>query len=180
MIHRMTSAADFRTHAQLRDRTPVCIRAIRPDDKERLRVAFERLSARSVYRRFLHPVTALTSSDLRYLTELDFRDHVGLAVTVENENGETLIAVGRFIRVAPDADRAEVAFTVADDYQHRGAATLLLQQLVGLARERGIREFVASMLDDNQDMLDILAHSGLPLRQNIERGVRRVVLSIES
>ena len=69
--------AGLRVTAALRDGTAVCVRAIRPDDKERLRAAFARLSARSVYQRFFHPVNELTADDLRRLTEVDFRDHVG-------------------------------------------------------------------------------------------------------
>ena len=43
-----------------------------------------------------------------------------------------------------------MAFTVADEYQNRGAATLLLRELVASLATRGIREFVAHMLDDNR------------------------------
>ena len=99
-------------------------------------MAFERLSPRSVYRRFLHPVTALTPAVLRQLTELDFCDHVALVLAVEDESGERLIAVGRFVRVAPCSERAEFAITVADDYQNRGAGMLLLQRFSPL----GVRE----------------------------------------
>ena len=67
---------------------------------------------------------------------------------------------------------------VADEYQHRGAATLLLQQLVAIARDYGIREFVAQTLDDNLDMLRVFQHSGLPFRQRIEKGIRHVALTL--
>jgi RimJ/RimL family protein N-acetyltransferase len=172
--------AGFLLRAALRDGTSVCVRAIRPDDKERLRIAFERLSTRSVYQRFFHPITELTPSELRHLTELDFRDHVGLVLTIEEETGERLIAVARFVRIAPGADRAEVGFAVADEYQNRGAATLLLHQLIALARGRGVREFVAQVLEDNLEMLAVFQNSKLPLRQRLERGIRHVVLSLDA
>ncbi len=165
--------------AVLRDGTPVCVRAIRPDDKERLRVAFARLSARSVYQRFFHPVNALTADDLRRLTEIDFRDHVGIVLTVGAGSDERLIAVGRYVRVVSGGDLAEVAFTVADDYQHRGAATLLLRELVAIARERGVRKFVALVLDDNRQMLEVFRRSKLPLRESFVDGARRVVLNLD-
>jgi acetyltransferase len=162
----------------LRDGTAVHLRAIRPDDKERLRMAFERLSPRSVYRRFFHPVTALTPDVLRQLTELDFCDHVGLVLAVEDETGERLIAVGRFIRTAPRSERAELAITVADDYQNRGAGTLLLQRLADIARAGGVRELVAHVLDDNREMLEVIRKARLPCRQSSEDGVCRVVVSL--
>lgn len=173
-----SDAGSFRARAVLRDGTPVCVRAIRPDDKDRLRIAFERLSPRSVYQRFLHPVRGLTFDDLRNLTELDFCNHVGLVASVEEQTGERLIAVGRFVRVAPGADIAELGFAVADEYQHRGAATLLLHHLVDMARRGGVREFVALVLEDNRQMLEVFEHSNLPLRQSFEDGACRVALSI--
>ena len=56
-----TALPGLPARAALRDGTAVGVRAIRPDDKERLRIAFARLSPRSVYQRFFHPVTELTT-----------------------------------------------------------------------------------------------------------------------
>ena len=173
-------ASGFRARAALRDGTPVCVRAIRPDDKERMRIAFETLSPQTVYKRFFHHMTDLTPGALREATELDFRDHVGLAVTVGEETSERLIAFGQFVRIAPGANCAEVAFVVVDVYQHRGAASLLLQHLVRLARGLGIRELLALVLEDNREMLEVFENSGLPLRQSFEGGIRRVVLSLKA
>ena len=173
-------AAGFCARAVLRDGTQVCVRAIRPDDKERLRIAFGQLSPRSVYQRFFHPVNDLTPDALRRLTEIDFRDHVGLVLAVGEDADERLIAVGRFVRVASDRNCAEVAVTVADEHQHRGAATLLLQQLIGVARSLGVQALIALVLDDNREMLEVLENSKLPLRQTFEDGVRRVVLSLDA
>jgi len=162
----------------LRDGTAVWVRAIRPDDKERMRIAFQQLSSRTVYRRFFQHLTALTSDALREATELDFHDHVGLALTVGEGTSERLIGVGQFVRVAPGADCAEVAFVVADDYQHRGAATLLLQHLIDVARGVGVRQLLALVLEDNREMLEVLENSKLPLQQRFEDGIRHVVLSL--
>lgn len=171
--------AGFHSTAVLRDGTAVCVRAIRPDDTERLRIAFAGLSARSVYQRFHHPVNALTADDLRRLTQIDFRDHVGIVLTVGAGSDERLIAVARYARVASDGDAAEIAFTVADDFQGRGAATLLLRVLVGIARSRGVRRLVALVLDDNRPMLEVFRHSKLPFRESFVAGARRVALSLD-
>jgi GNAT superfamily N-acetyltransferase len=178
LVRRHSDPVAIHAAAVLGDGTAVHLRAIRPDDKERLRIAFERLSRRSVYRRFFRPVTALTPDVLRQLTELDFRDRVGLVLSVEDEAGERLIAVGRFVRVAPRSEHAEFAITVADDYQNCGAGTLLLQRLVNIARAGGVREFVAHVLEDNREMLEVIRRTKLSCRQTSEGGVRRVVVSL--
>ena len=130
-------------------------------------------------RRFFHPVNELTADDLRRLTEIDFRDHVAIVLTVGAGSDERLIAVGRYVRVVSGGDLAEVAFTVVDDYQHRGAATLLLRELVAIAREHGVRKFVALVLDDNRQMLEVFRRSKLPMRESFVDGVRRVVLTLD-
>lgn len=165
-LHDPLALAGLPARAVLRDGTAVCVRAIRADDKERLQVAFARLSPRSVYHRFFHPVKELTSEDLRRLTEIDFHDHVAVVLTTTVAGEERLIAVSRYVRIAPGGDKAEVAFTVIDDYQGRGAAGLLLRELVAIARDRGVRTFVAFVLNDNTPMLDVFRRARLPLRES--------------
>ena len=60
---------------------PIHIRAIRPDDKERLLEHFHALGPRSVYYRFLGTKKRLTAAELSYFTDLDFVCAVGLVAT---------------------------------------------------------------------------------------------------
>jgi GNAT superfamily N-acetyltransferase len=170
--------AGLPARAVLRDGTAVCVRAIRADDKERLQIAFARLSPRSVYHRFFHPVNELTSEDLRRLTEIDFHDHVAIVLTVTVGSDERLIAIGRYVRTASGGDTAEVAFTVIDDYQGRGAAGLLLRELVAAARARGVCKLVAFVMSDNTPMLDVFRQAGLPLRESSVDGMRCIDLDL--
>ena len=71
----------------------------------------------------------------------------------------TLVAVGRYDRL-PESTEAEVAFVVADSFQHHGLGTLLLDELAAAAWVRSITVFVASTLAENRSMLDVFHHSG--------------------
>ena len=126
----------------------VHLRRIRPDDKDRLVAGLGRLSKRSVYQRFLAPKPRLTTSELRYLTEVDFADHYAL-VAVLAQHPAVVVAVGRWVRDADHPDRAEVAVVVADDLQGRGVGTALGGALAAAARERGVDRFTALMLPTN-------------------------------
>jgi acetyltransferase len=132
---------------RLNDGVEVLIRPIRPDDKALLAAGMEHLSEQSAYQRFLVPKRRLTAAELRYLTEVDFRDHVAF-VAVRPEAPDVLVGVGRWIRLA-DPEVAEVAFVVADDLQRRGLGTAIGEALADAARERGVRRFVATMLPHN-------------------------------
>jgi RimJ/RimL family protein N-acetyltransferase len=121
------------------------IRPIRPDDGERLRVSHARLSPESQYRRFLSTKPELTLADVHYLVDIDGSDHVAL-VTVD---GDEIVAVARFVRLADDPGAAEFAIVVRDSYQDQGLGVALLGRLAAAAVQRGIRRFVATTLSDN-------------------------------
>jgi acyl-CoA synthetase (NDP forming)/GNAT superfamily N-acetyltransferase len=87
---------------------------------------------------------------------------------------EALLAwqAGRLVGVASyeatgTPGEAEIAFAVPDDMHHRGVATLLLEHLVSLARQRGLRAFTAETLLDNAAMLKVFASAGLPVQRRI-------------
>jgi protein lysine acetyltransferase len=126
----------------------VLIRPIRQDDKALLAEGVRHLSQRSAYQRFLAPKAGLTADELRYLTEIDFRDHVAF-VAVRLQEPDVLVGVGRWVRSRTDPEVAEVAFVVADDLQHHGLGTAIGEALARAARARGVRRFTATMLPDN-------------------------------
>ena len=128
--------------------TRVTIRPIRPDDKDLLARAHGRLSADTVYRRFLGPKPVLSGSELRYLTEVDGRDHVALIAVLADEP-ETAVGVGRFVRLRHDPATADFAIVVGDEYQGQGLGRRLGRMLADAARERGIRRFSATTLTEN-------------------------------
>jgi GNAT superfamily N-acetyltransferase len=156
----------------------VLVRAIRPDDKERLLAAFHRLSDQSVYFRFLRAKQNLSAKELAYFTEVDFDRHVSLIATVQEKELERIVASGRYIVTDSFGKRAEVAFTVADDYQGQGIAPLLLQHLAKIASEKGVSAFEAEVHGENSKMLEVFAKSGFDLRQSMESGSVHAVMSI--
>ncbi len=157
----------FETVVSLRDGGLIRIRAIRPDDKERLLDHFLHLSPASVYQRFFSVKKTLTPEELKRFTELDFENEVGLAATTGEGPAERFIGVGRYIVIADGGAaprRAEVAFAVADQQQGRGIATQLLAQLVPFARRNGITALEAEVLGDNIHMLHVFMRMGFTAR----------------
>ena len=174
---RVTEPRHYATDALLRDGGSIHIRAIRPDDKQRLLDLFERLSSRSVYFRFFQTKQRLTDEELRYFTELDFTRDVALVATLREGQEEHIIGVGRYFRIQENGQpttRAEVAFTVADAHQGRGVGTLLLEHLAAIARRQGIDTFEAYVLGENNRMLEVFAASGFTVQRALDTGVFHV------
>ncbi len=156
--------------ARLRDGTEVLIGPLRADDAPLLADAFARLSEESRRLRFLGPKPRLTPAELRYLTEVDGHNHEAIcAIDLETGRG---IAIGRFVRDQQDPSRAEVAITVADDWQRRGLGRMLLERLADRAREEGVRSFTALVSHDNRNMQGLLDHIDAPTHvSNVVGGV---------
>ena len=180
----MTTPAQTRaygTDVLLRDGTSLHLRAIRPDDKERLADHFRRLGPESVRHRFFGGKKGLTAHELERFTEPDFDRHVGLVATQQGPAGETIVVVGRSFRLEPAADgvsRAEFALAVADDWHGRGAGTVMLEHLSRLAAAAGIERFEADVLQDNVGMLRMLAHLGFEVSERTREGVVRALFPV--
>jgi GNAT superfamily N-acetyltransferase len=172
-------ARKYCVDATMLDGTAIRIRAIRPDDQERLHEHFRGLSERSVYLRFMGIKRDLSPDDLKRLTELDFKNHVGLAATLTENGRERFIGVGRYIAGA-DQHRAEVAFAILDGFQGRGIGTLLLEHLSLIADANGVTEFEADVLGENRQMLEVFAHSGFEKQSSLDSGVVRLHYSTRS
>lgn len=151
---RREAAGRDRAPVALRDGAEVVFARITPADARMLADAFARLSEESRRLRFLGPKPTLTRSELRYLTEVDGHNHEALGA-VDTRTGRG-VAIGRFVRDPSDSSRAEVAITVADDWQHRGLGKLLLGRLADRARQEGITRFTALVANDNQSMQKLL------------------------
>ncbi|MGH2763590.1 MAG: GNAT family N-acetyltransferase [Thermoleophilaceae bacterium] len=134
---------------RLPDGAPILIRPIRADDKRMLEDGLRRLSDESVQRRFLTLKTSFSRAELRYLTEVNGRDHVALVAEYPGEPARRLIAVARFVRLYDEPEAADVAIVVADPWQRRGVGSLLSERLAAEARRVGIARFTATMASDN-------------------------------
>jgi RimJ/RimL family protein N-acetyltransferase len=131
------------------------------------------LSEGSVRLRYFSPHKELSPSEVAHLTQVDGEDRAAFVV----EHAGELIAVARYDRLN-DPKVAEVAFVVADAYQHHGLATMLLRRLADAARPVGITRFVAEVLAENRAMLSVFHSAGFPIESDIEWGTVTLLMNI--
>jgi RimJ/RimL family protein N-acetyltransferase len=152
------------------------VRAIRPDDTERLRAFHRQLSPESITFRFFRYLPELSREDAEHFTHVDYGRRMALVATSGSGEAEEILGVVRY--EAMRAEAAEVAFVVEDHWQGHGIATALLHRLARYARERGYTRFVAYTMGDNARMLDVLRNSGYPCTTYYRPGEVEVHLDI--
>ncbi|MGB4855967.1 MAG: GNAT family N-acetyltransferase [Candidatus Dechloromonas phosphoritropha] len=173
----MIDARSYYVRETLRNGMEVCIRALRPDDGERIAEAFSNLDPESIYSRFFSFKRKLNEADYRLIREMDFDNRVALIVTHMVAGREVVIASSSYARCGDDM--AEVAFVVEEDMHGLGIARRLLMHLGRIARDRGISHFIAEVLVTNAAMLRVFSAVGWPMKKRIVDGTVHVTLSLK-
>jgi ribosomal protein S18 acetylase RimI-like enzyme len=171
--------SQFELEGLLNDGRTVNLRPIRPADADREHEFFQRVGHEGAYYRFFAPKPDLSPRELRYFTTVDYDTRMAFVAIHEDDTA----AVGRYDRLPEKNDEgrkvAEIALLVQDNFQRVGIGSHLLQQLASHARLRGVTDFEAIVLAENQAVLGLLRSSGYGLTRQFEEGIFRVDLSIE-
>jgi RimJ/RimL family protein N-acetyltransferase len=162
-----------RDAGQLRDGTPVRVRPLVAQDRALLLAGFSALSRRSRRARFLQGVSDAQFARMLpiLLDTVDQRAHVALVLYADGRP----IGVGRLRRFASDPGVADLAVTVADEWQGRGAGSVLAREL--LARAGHLREIRTVVGADNPASLRMLSRLG-ELRSDCTDGDCEVVVRV--
>jgi RimJ/RimL family protein N-acetyltransferase len=172
---------NYHVEETLKDGTAVTVRAVRPDDGDRIHTAFKGLERETVYTRFFGYKNDVTEAELARITGVNFERDVALLVTIGH--GEAEIVIGGVSYFATDADpnvrSAELAFTVEEDYQGLGIAGSLMRHIVRIARQQGLDRLEADVLARNLPMLGVFRRCGLPMSLRHEEDSIHVTLILQ-
>lgn len=164
----------------LEDGTAFVIRPLRPTDGPALEASFEHLSPRSRYLRFFAARERLGPELLESLINIDHDRHRAWVVSdptapsdIGSDEGRG-VAIARLIVIQDEPRVAEASLSVIDEYQGRGFGRLLLELLIGTARDTGVEFIRFETLFENRGMRALLA--GLDANRNQELSDREVLV----
>lgn len=157
----------------LKDRSRVLIRPVRANDAEDLLKMFATLSPETVYNRFFKLRRPFTIEEVEKMTSINFGEEFALVATPLQETGLKIIGDVRYY--VEDRTRAEIAIVVQDKWQLKGLGTAMLQHLINIGREKGIREYYIYVLGDNAVMIHVAKKLGFKLKSQ-SYGISRLDL----
>jgi acyl-CoA hydrolase/RimJ/RimL family protein N-acetyltransferase len=169
---------ELRTTYLLNDGQQLNFRAIHPTDEPRMRDLFYKLSAATIYYRFMSHQKRVSRQQIQDFVYIDHRNDVTIVGTVPEAYGEDIIAVGSYY-LDPKTNLAEVAFVVGDRWQNRGIGTFLLKHLMRIARRNGIRGFTAEVLIENKPMQAVINKSNCKIKSKFVGNVYSYEMEFE-
>ena len=152
----------------LRDGSTIHVRPVLPSDLYAVKELFARLSTESTRLRF-HGMRTPSMDELRRFVEVDYQDVLGLVATKTRGIKPRIVALASYFVTGEGL--AEVGIVVDDPFQGRGVGSVLMEHLGEAAAEAGIQVFQADVLASNNDMLEVIKDSQLPVRKSIESSV---------
>ena len=145
---------------RLEDGRAICIRAVRPDDEERLREGMAQLSDRSRYLRFFTPAPMMPDHVIEKLVDVDGHRHLAWGAILSDEPEHQAIGVVHAVRSEENSRRAEFAITVLDEFHSQGLARMLSAVLLIHCKLEGITTLDAQVLLENRPAIRLLRSLG--------------------
>jgi GNAT superfamily N-acetyltransferase len=153
-------------------------RAIHPDDAERLQAFHQRLSHQTLLFRFFGEMPVLSREFAGRLSHVDYHDRMAIVVTPGASVDEPIVAVARYEQTAPG--EAEFALVIEDRWQGQGIGSQALRELARYARSRGYSTLIGNVMYENEHMLTMLRHLGIPAIHHLREGRVEVQLDISA
>jgi acyl-CoA hydrolase/GNAT superfamily N-acetyltransferase len=168
----------IRTNREFKGGLKAHVRVIRPTDESLIRDLFYDLSESSVYFRYFSPRRAMPHANIREYVSLSWQRGLSIVVTVGPRENRRMIAEGRYV-IEPDGEFADSAFMVAEEYHGYGIGTYLLNLLIEVAKEQGLKGLHADVLLSNGPMLKVFERQPYVLRKSFGEGATNLELRFD-
>ena len=153
---------------KLKNKAPVTVRPIRPEDEPAMVKFHETLSEESVYHRYFSALNLSQRTAHERLTRICFNDYdreialVAESKPVNEEDPKNILGVGRLSKLH-GTNEAEFAILVSDHSQNLGLGFELLKQLIEVGRAEKLASITGQILAENNAMRHICKKLGFKI-----------------
>lgn len=130
------------------------LRPLHPADERLLQEFFYSHHKETLLMRYSHHPKQMSRERASSLVAVDQTKDLALCIVQRRGPIEELEAVGRFYFIEQD-NSVEVAFIVRETQQSKGMAGILMQQMISVARKRGVDKMTAVVRAENKPMLKV-------------------------
>ena len=163
----------------MRDGTPVLLRPMKPEDEPLVSDFLGKCSEDTLYFRYFKLIKRWTHEMLIRFTQNDYDRELGLMAIGQPPGPEVMMGVSRLVMDA-NRESAEFAVIIADPWQGKGLGPKLLERVISIAREQGVKVLWGEVLATNQPMLEMVKRLGFSTKRQPESQTFRVEMKLVS
>ncbi len=152
----------YEFHEKAKNGAHILIRPIMPEDELMHLKFFYSLSKETNYYRFFSYRRKLSHEQLASFTQIDYGREIAIVAITKINGEDTIIGVNRLVYY-PNEDKYEFAIVVTDDWQDQGIGHILMEKLLYIAKDRGIKEIYGSVLAINRKMISFCRKFGFEI-----------------
>lgn len=161
---------------KMRDGRDVLLRPVRAEDAPMVKEMMSTLSEETLRLRFF-VIMEIDHRMLMNFCNTDYDREIAIAVELREGDKKRIIGGGRII-VEPDTGNGQFALLVSDDFQKQGLGEKLLDTVIGIAQDKGLREIYGIVLSENTKMLGLSRKMGFKPTV-LPDGITRVSLELD-
>jgi acetyltransferase len=166
----------YETSWLLKDGTPVLLRPMIPEDEKLVEGLLRNCSEETLYFRYFRVLKSFPHSFLLRFTQNDYDRELGLAAIGVPPGPEVMMGVSRLV-MTPERDLAEFAIIVADPWHGKGLGEKLIEEIIKIARDYGVKNLWGEIMASNEPMLGLVRKLGFNVREAVEL-MRRVEMTL--
>jgi RimJ/RimL family protein N-acetyltransferase len=152
----------------------VTFRPVKPVDERRIQEHFYNLDKNDIISRFFHKKNSFVRDDLASMYQIDYVKEMTIVAVIGEFGFGKVIGIGGY-SVEPHDGLAEVAYSVAKEWQSQGIAKVIQRKLVEAAKENSIIGFVAYTSMGNTPMKHLFNSLPCPVKATREDNLVRMV-----
>ncbi len=156
------------------------IRCVIPEDGDLLTRFYYRLSPQTQEMRFFchNRLEVIVQSQAQRLVNVDPAMHLALVATVEEDGAEQAVGVARYARDDRQAEVAEFAIVLRDDFQQDGLGRQMLRILIQAAKANGVKTLRIVWRSQNKGIQRLIQNTLLPQVSDVRQGETITLLTL--
>lgn len=162
----------------LKNGQEVLLRPIKPEDEPMWIEWFQSLSEETIRYRFFQMLKDTPHEVRVRYCNVDYDREVALVAEMVENGKRKILGVSR-LSIEPDGKHGEMAFIVSDYWQGLGLGTKLVDYSLDIAKEKGVQNVYAIMLQDNYRAISLTKKMGFGI-EYLSDGTVKATLDLKS
>ena len=146
----------------LKDGREVLLRPIRPEDEPLIRELFKTFSEETMRFRFFRFIKDISHEMLASYCNIDYSREISIVAEETEGDSNRVIGMARLV-VEPDGEKGEIAIVVGDPWQNLGLGTRLLEHIIDVGRDMGLKTIFGEILAENTRMIHLCYKRGFKI-----------------